>query len=612
MKHLLLCLALATNTLFATPTRLDIPEEFRWNLDAMYPTHDHWHQEFNSLQASATPYIYKGALASSAEAVQQTLTTYFSTARKYDILLAYAHLSHYQDMADPQTKALCGKIDQAVSEFAQKSSWIQPELFSLPDSTLQEYIKHPQLIEYSLFLERLARQKPHVRTSSEEELLAQITSALDATSKAYSALTNVDLKFGQIQDSNGNWHELTLGTAPVYSQSTDRMLRKNAAFQLASKYIEHENTITELFAGVVKNHHFIANARHYNSCLEAALSPNNIDVAVYHNLIKAVRSRLDLLHRYNKLKKELLGLDELHSYDLGAPLVTAATKDYSYAKARELVLEAVSPLGSEYQNILRNGLTKDRWADVYETTNKRSGAYSSGCYDCMPYMSLNFKGDLNDVFTLIHESGHSMHTYYSKTHQPFHTGDYSIFVAEVASLFNESLLRHMLLSRCQNKNERLEILNRALEDMSRTLFRQTQFAEFELFAHTSVEQNTTLTPKLLKDTFLELSKAYSGPAVTADPEFGIVWAVIPHFYNNFYVYQYATGISAALALSDQVLKGNELAKERYLDFLKAGSSSYPLDVLAKAGCDMRSPEPIHKALDVFEAYLNEFEQLLKQ
>ncbi len=616
MRKSLYFFILASQTLTASVSRNDIPEEDRWNLSAMYATCDSWQHELDSLLPSKTPPLfpqlitYKDSLGSSAENLPHTLNAYHDTLRKIEKLYVYANLSHYEDIANPQNKTRADQITEVLTSFSQETSWIQPELFSLPDKKFQEYLNNPKLAEYKKYLEKLLHQKPHVRSADEEQVIAQAMSVLESPAKAFSAFNNADIQFGTVHDSEGKAHTITHATAASALRSTDRTLRKNTFYTFTNKYLEHENSITELFAGTVKSHHFVAKTRRYNSCLEAALKPNNIDVQVYHSLIEATRARVDLLHRYVKLKKQHLNLDELHQYDMAVPLASYDTKNYTYAEAQALTIEAVQPLGPEYSAILKNGLANERWVDRYENKNKRSGAYSSGCFDSMPYISMNFTGTLRDVFTLAHEAGHSMHTYHSTRHQPYHTAGYSIFVAEVASTFNEELLRQMLLSQAKSTQDKVVLLNQPLDDIQATLYRQVMFAEFELFAHSACEQNTPLTPKLLKDKYLELCSFYYGPELTLDPECSIYWAVVPHFHANFYVYQYATGISAALALADNVLKGDDAALDRYLTFLRAGSSKYPLDVLADAGCDLRTPAPVDKALDQFESYLNELEQLL--
>ncbi len=616
MKKTLFCSLLLAQSLVAVIARKDVPQDDCWNLAAMYATPEHWQSELDALVPSQIPpyfpqvSLHKGALGTSPQNLHETLSTYFSLERKLDKLYTYANLRYSEDVSESLNKSALDKINQIFQRFQQEASWINPELFSLSETTFLEYINHPELAEYKIALERLLKEKPHVLSSSSEEILAQATTLLKISSNTFAALNNADIKFNPILDSEGTPHELTHGSYLHHLASDDRILRKNAFFEMASKYSEHENTLAELYAGTVKGHHFIAQARRYNSCLEASLSQNNIDVEVYTSLIQAVRSRVDLLHRYLKLKKQILNFEELHPYDLFVPLVSCDTKNYTFQEAVELVIEAVKPLGPNYQQMVKNGLVNEHWVDRYENQGKKSGGFSSGCFDSMPYILMNFTGQLQDVFTLVHETGHSMHTLLSCGHQPYHTAGYSIFVAEVASIFNEELLRQMLLSRATTKKERLYLLNRAIEDIQSTLFRQVLLAEFELFAHNAIEQNIALTPKLLKDKFLELNQYYSGPDLIIDPENAMSWARVPHFHNNFYVYQYATGQAAALGLATDVLKGDENAIQRYFDFLKAGASEYPLEILSKAGCDLRTSVPVHKALDQFEAYLNEFEQLM--
>jgi oligoendopeptidase F len=344
--------------------------------------------------------------------------------------------------------------------------------------------------------------------------------------------------------------------------------------------------------------------------LEAALYPKNIDLDVYHALIKAVRSKASLLHRYMKLRKKILGVKELHCYDLYVPLVPSVDMKFGYDEAEDLVINSMKPLGNKYVDLLHDGLKKGRWVDRYENQNKRSGAYSSGCYDSMPYILMNYKGILRDVFTLAHEAGHSMHSLFSRQSQPYHYSDYAIFVAEVASTFNEEFLMQTLIQKAKSPKEKAFLLNEKLEDIRGTLFRQVCFAEFELFIHELAEKRIPMTPKVLKDKYLELTAFYFGPGVTIDPEIAIEWARIPHFYYNFYVYQYATGIAASMALAEHVRNDGAKAREKYLEFLRSGSSDYPINLLAKAGVDMRSPEPVIDAMHEFETLLDEFEKVV--
>ncbi len=612
MKKFLFISLLFTQTLSALIARKDVPEKDRWNVEAMYASLDDCQQDLQTI----VPHIpeaslNRGLLAKSYKYVLDTLATYYSLERKLTKVAVYSHLRHYEDVANNDTKTLLHRVTNVLEQFSKETAWIQPELLALPDDLFISYIHHPELAQYKIELEKLLRLKAHVRSIEEEELIARLQSTLDAPGRIHQVLQNADYKYGPVLDSQGTPHELTPGQFGTLLESEDRLLRKNAFLGIYAKQQEHENSLAELFLSHVKAHHFTAEARRYNSCLEAALAPNNIDPKVYHSLIEATHSRIELLHRYMALRKKTLQVDELHPYDLHVPLVKGVDKKYSFDEAVGLVLDAVKPLGKEYQSLLKNGLINDRWVDRYESQNKRSGAFSSGCFDSMPYILMNFSGCLRDVFTLVHESGHSMHSLFSIRNQPYITANYSIFVAEVASIFNEQLLRHNLLSQAKTNKEKAYILNQALEDIRGTLFRQVLYAEFELFAHTCVEQNIPLTLNTLKNKYAELYRYYNGPDVAIDPEVALEWSRVPHFFYNFYVYQYATGISCALNFADSVLSGTDVERERYLGFLKAGSSDYPLNVLEKAGCDMRTTAPVLKALDQFEAYLNEFEKLLE-
>jgi len=618
MKKWLFCLPLATNALFGMVSRTEVNVSDRWNIEDLYATPDVWQKELSSIATnSTTPYFpelsqYKGKLHESVENLQKTIVTNFALERKVTKLGLYAHLRHHEDMANADAKADDEKISRLIQDLIQETAWIQPEILSLPEKKFTEYLEHPLLAEYRTLLLKLYEQKKHFRTEKEEELMALALSAMGTASRTFSALDNADFQFGQVQDSTGNWHELTHATYLLLLQSEDRVLRKNAFMAMLNKYSEHENSLTELMAGTVKSHLFMAKARHYNSCLEAALKPKDIDPQVYYSLIEAVRSRISLYHRYLKIRKTALGVDELHSYDLFVPFIPEQNRRYSFEEAQELVIESVKPLGAEYTKQLAKGIKSDRWVDRYENKNKRSGAYSASCYDSMPYILMNFSGDLHDVFTLAHESGHSMHSLLSRQNQPYHYADYAIFVAEVASTHNEELLHKMLVNRAQSDAEKAYLIDQRIEEIVGSIFMQTKLAEFELFVHQAEEKGIPITAKLLRDKHEELNRFYNGPDLVLDPEAGIGWSRIPHLHKNFYVYQYATGISAALSLSDGVLNGTDLDRERYLQFLSAGSSDTPLEILAKAGCDMRTSKPVHRALDRFESLVYELEQLMQK
>lgn len=598
-------------------TRNEVPVSDRWNVEALYPNQKEWEEAFKAFvphpqQTPLWPSLqaYQGTLARGPSQVKEAIDLSMSIDRELTKLYTYAHLRHDEDIADPSFKKSYEQILNLAHAFAQESAWFQPELMALPDELLNEYLKSPTLSDYHFYLEKMIRMKKHTLSPDNEKLMALAGQALQSPHKAFSAINDADFKFGSVLNSQEEVKPLSHASYGIYVREQDRLLRERAFKQYHQKYESYENTLSELISGQMQNHFFNARARNFSSCLEAALFPKNIDTSVYHALIQAVHERLDVLHRYMKLRKEILNLQELHLYDVYVPLTSAVDIRMSYQEAEEIVIESVAPLGTEYQELLRKGFKDQRWVDRYENKNKRSGAYSSGCFDSMPYILMNYKTLLRDVFTLAHEAGHSMHSLYSRKNQPYQYSDYPIFLAEVASTFNEDLLTRLLVSRCKDPNEKIFLLNQKIEDIRGTLFRQTMFAEFELMLHQHVEQGTPLTPQLLKEEYRKLNGLYFGPATVIDKEIEIEWARIPHFYYNFYVFQYATGISAALALADKVVNGNQKDRDAYLSFLKGGSSKYPIEMLKMAGIDMTSPAPVKAAIDTFDRLLTELEQLL--
>lgn len=590
--------------------RKDTPKSDRWNVEALYPSLKAWEKDLAQFQKKKPPFFpeflkFKGSL-SDPKKIKSLLIAYFEIERALRKLYTYAHLRHDENIADEAYKKANDKISTLYHQFEEETSWMQPELLSVDKKVLES----PVLKEFSFFLEKLLRLKPHTLSAPEEKILALSSAALNTSQKAFSAISDADFKFGFIEDKDKKQVELTHGSFGLHMRSPDRVLRKNAFTAMLGKYSSFENSITELLNGKVQDHLFNAKARNYSSSLDAALYPKNIDTSVYHSLIKAVHNNIDALHDYMKLRKKALKLKELHLYDIYTPIVKSVDMKFSYKEAEELVIESVAPLGTTYQNLLKKGLQKDRWVDRYENINKRSGAYSSGCFDSSPYILMNFKGILRDVFTLAHEAGHSMHSLLSRTHQPYHYSDYAIFVAEVASTFNEELLMNTMLKNASTKAQKAFLINEKLEDIRGTLFRQTKFAEFELFIHTMSEKRIPITPALLKEEYLRLSQFYFGDNVVIDPEIAIEWARIPHFYYNFYVYQYATGISAALALNTRVMKGDKKEQENYLRFLKSGSSDHPIELLQLAGVDMRSTKPVESAINTFRTLTQELQKLI--
>lgn len=596
--------------------RSDISSSDQWNVEALYPSFEAWEKEFSeaSGRASASPRwpslaAYRGKLGTGPDTLKSAFEELFTLSRRLEKLYAYAHLRHDEEITHDIHKRAYQQIVSLLHDFHQESSWLEPEILSLPQQTIEQYMQTPQLSPYRFYLEKIVRMRPHTLASEQEELLAMAGKPMEAPPKAFSALNNADIKFGRIQDSTGKEHELSHGLYQLYLRSPDRVLREQAFKCLHGKYFDLENTLAELLYGQIQSHIFMSKARRFSSCLEAALYPKKIPLSVYHSLIEAVRGGLPLLHRYMTLRKKILKLPELHLYDIHVPLVPQLEIQMDYKQAEDAVIESAAPLGADYQTILKKGLKHNRWVDRYENKNKRSGAYSSGCYDSFPYILMNYRGILRDVFTLAHEAGHSMHSYLSNQSQPYHDSRYPIFVAEVASTFNEELLMDYLLKKSKKKEEKLFLINQKIEDIRGTLFRQTMFAEFELKIHELVESGTPLTPALLKEIYLKLNADYFGPETFIDPEIAIEWARIPHFYYYFYVYQYATGISAALSLAETILKGDEQARENYLTFLKGGNSLFPIDLLKLAGVDMTTAAPVQATLRKFESLLAELESL---
>lgn len=596
--------------------RSEIAEGDKWDVQSFYPSFEAWEKEFAKIKGESSaprwPALaaFRGELGKGPARLKELLEAFFALDRSVGKVATYAHLRHDENLTDDQFKSSFQKAMSLNHDLLQEAAWIEPELLALPEEKLNQYLRDPLLADYRFYLEKIVRMKKHTRSAQEEELIAMAAKPLSALHKSFSVLENADFRFGTIRDQDGKTHELTHGSFQLYLRSPDRTLRANAFKGLHKQFIDYENTLCELLQGEMQTHWFYARSHNFNSCLEAALYPKQVDPSVYRALIESVRSQIGSLHRYMNLRKRVMKLPELRLYDMYIPLVEQQEREVAYDEAEQMVIGAMAPLGKEYSELLKKGLEKDRWVDRYENLNKRSGAYSSGCFDSHPYILLNFKGILHDAFTLAHEAGHSMHTLLSNSNQLYHNSQYPIFLAEVASTFNEDLLMRKMQQQAKEGKERAYLINQKIDDIRATLFRQTMFAEFELYLHELVEQDVPLTPSLLKKKYRELNEFYFGPEVVLDDEVDIEWARIPHFYYNFYVYQYATGISAALALAEKVVKEGEKARDSYLNFLKGGGSRYPLDQLKTAGVDMATPEPILGAIAVFDGLVKELEALL--
>jgi oligoendopeptidase F len=524
--------------------------------------------------------------------------------------LVYASMRKDEDTTN---STYLGMFDRAMQLYVHAStviSYIEPEILALPQATLDRFVREtPGLSLYGQQLDDMNRNRPHVRSSEVEAVLAAAGEISEVPDAIFSMIDNADLKLPQIKNEKGEEVQLTQGNYLVYIRSTDRSVRKEAFEGMHGTFLKQRNTIAATLSGQVKGNIFFTRQRAFSSSRERALARYNIPVSVYDNLVETVGEHIQLLNRYMQLRKRLLQLDELHMYDLYVPIVKETAGEISFSEARDTVVAALAPLGENYTSTLKQAF-KERWIDVYETPGKRSGAYSGGGYKTRPFILLNFQNKRDSMYTLAHELGHSMHSYFTRSNQPFQYGDYTIFVAEVASTLNEGLLTEYLLRTTDDPTERLAILNHSLEDLRGTLFRQTMFAEYEQQIHSQAEQGQPLTADTLSAMYRSMNEKYYGGQAFIDELIDIEWARIPHFYYNFYVYQYATGISAASALVQQILQEGKPAVDRYLKFLSSGSSDYSIELLKKAGVDMTSPEPVRQALQLFDSHLTQMEELL--
>ncbi|MFB6465349.1 oligoendopeptidase F [Cytobacillus sp. Hz8] len=596
------------------PTRSEIAVEDTWRLEDIFASDDDWEKEFTEVK-NLIPGVeeFQGKLGESANSLYDVLQYQDQLLERLSKLYSYAHMRYDQDTTNSFYQGLNDRIRTLYSQAASALAFIVPEILQIDEGKVNGFLAEKEELKlYKHSLEEINLQRPHVLSADKEALLAQASEVLSASSNTFGMLNNADLEFPSIKDENGEEIEITHGRFIRFLESEDARVRKDAFKAVYKRYGQFRNTFASTLSGQIKNDNFQAQVRNYQSARHSALAGNNIPEAVYDNLVSTINDHLHLLHRYVKLRKKVLGLDELHMYDLYTPLVKNVKMEITYEEAKDLALKGLAPLGEDYLNVLKEGF-ENRWVDVHENKGKRSGAYSSGTYGTNPYILLNWQDNVNNLFTLVHEFGHSVHSYYTRKNQPYPYGDYSIFVAEVASTCNETLLNHYLLETIDDEQKRLFLLNHFLEGFRGTVFRQTMFAEFEHLIHQKAQNNEAITADMLTNEYYALNKKYFGEEdIVLDEEIGLEWSRIPHFYYNYYVYQYATGYSAATALSKQILEEGKPAVERYLGFLKSGSSDYPIEVLKKAGVDMTSPKPVEEACKVFEERLNEMESLLSK
>lgn len=595
------------------PKRSDVPAEYKWRLEDMYPTDNDWEADVQKVkQLTEKIAAMKGSLATSGKQLLAVLTLQDELLKTLDQVYVYARMRRDEDNANSKYQGLTDRATSLSTQVYGSISYIQPEILAIPTEDLQTWMKEVEgLGHYRILLEEITRFKPHTLSAEEEALLANMSELASSPSKIFGMLNNADMKFPMITDENGEEVELTKGRYTQFMESKDRRVRKEAFEALYSTYGKFRNTIAASLTSAIKGDVFYARTRKYPSALYAALFADNVELPVYDNLIATIHEHLPLMHRYIALRKKLLGVDELHMYDLYVPIVPETDMKIPYDQAVSTIKEALHPLGEEYGRILEEGFSNG-WIDVHENEGKTSGAYSWGAYTSHPFVLMNYQDNVNNMFTLAHEMGHALHSYYSNHAQPYTYADYKIFVAEVASTLNEALLMNHLLETTTDKKQRMYLINHYLEQFRGTVFRQTMFAEFEKIVHAKEEQGEPLTAESLSTIYRELNVAYHGPDMVVDSEVDLEWARIPHFYRGFYVYKYATGFSAATSLSKQILEEGQPAVDRYLQFLKGGSSDYPLNLLKGAGVDMTSPTPIAEALSVFKELLEELEQLVEQ
>lgn len=594
------------------PERSEIAEKDRWAVEDMYPSDEAWMADLEKLKAdTAELSSYAGKLCQDAKTLLAYAQKLESTSVRLSNIFNYSSRRNDEDTRVAKYQEMEGMSMSAYVAFSAATAFETPEIMAISDADMERfYAEEPGLERYRRYIFNIRRHAAHVLSASEEKLLAMAGEMAQAPQDIYSKFADADLKFPDAVDKDGNKHPLSQGTFVSCMESDDRVLRKSAFETTYNTWASKKNTFAAILNAQVKSLQFNANARKYASPLEASLDQTNVPVSVYHNLIEAVHQNLDKMHRYVRLRKKLLGVDELHFYDLYTPLVPGADVKIPFEQAKQTVYESLAPMGEDYRKILKEGF-ENRWIDVYQNVGKRSGAYSSGAF-VHPYVLLNYSGTLDSQFTLTHEMGHALHSYHSNKYQNPVDADYVIFVAEVASTCNEALLMEHLLSKTTDKKERAYLINHFLEQFRTTLYRQTMFAEFELLLGQLNQQGVALTAERMCEEYKKLNHLYFGDDIVLDDEISYEWERIPHFYYNYYVFQYATGYSAAIALSRRILREGEKAVKDYIGFLSGGCSKDPIDLLKGAGVDMSTPEPVNQALALFGELIDEMEALMAE
>ncbi len=591
------------------PERKEVAAEHRWDLTPLFEDDGKWDALFAEAEADLEGYErFRGRVGESAKALKEAVEFDLAVSRKIERLYTYAHLKSDEDKSNDRYLAMLQRIVGLSTRAAEASSFLTPEIHRVKDPVMAQYLADEALSPYRFFLEKVLRTKPHTHEEKIEQILAMSQEMAQTAATAFGQLDNVDMRFGAVKDEKGNETELSHGNFITFLSSPDRSVREKAFFQYYREYEDHRHTLAAVFSQSVKKDVFYSRVRNFATCRRAALFPDDVPESVYDNLVAAVRKNTAPLFSYFRFRKKALGVETLHFYDTYVPIVKDIPFSMTFEEAAATAKKALSPLGKEYTETLEKGLSGG-WVDRYENRGKRSGAYSSGCYDSPPYILLNYEdANINSLFTLVHEAGHSMHSHYSRTHQPYVDHDYTIFVAEVASTFNEILMGEYLLDHYRDDPAmQAYIINREIDNIRATLYRQTMFAEFEKITHEMAEKNEPLTLETLTGVYRELLAAYFGDTMALDDVLGLECLRIPHFYHAFYVYKYATGISAAIALARKVMEEGKPARDRYLDFLKLGGSMFPLDELREAGVDMETPAPVEAAIAHFAEKVKQLE-----
>ncbi|MCZ3759742.1 oligoendopeptidase F [Lactobacillus gasseri] len=597
----------------ALPTRNEVSDDLKWDLSRVFKNDQEWEQEYKQVaQEIKNLSKFKGTLAKSGKDLYEGITAILAVNRRLEKVYVYATMSSDVDTSNNHYLGFVAKAQSLANQMSAAIAFVDPEILSIPEETLAKFMQdEPRLENYRHRLEQITQKRPHTLPANEEKIIADAGDAMGTSANTFNVLTNSDMEYGYVQDEDGEMVQLSDGLYSLLIQSQDRNVRKNAFDVMYASYGQFENSLASTLSGEVKAHNFNARVHKYNSAREAALSENSVPTAVYDTLIKEVNSHLDLLHRYVALRKKILGLKDLQMYDMYVPLTGKPVLSYNFEEAKEEARKALAPLGEDYLKHV-DYIFNNRVIDVVENQNKVTGAYSGGAYDTDPYELLNWEDTLDSLYTLVHETGHSVHSWYTRNTQPYVYGDYPIFVAEIASTTNENILTEYFLDKITDPKTRAFVLNHYLDSFKGTLFRQTQFAEFEQFIHETDANGQPLTADVLDEFYGNLNQRYYGDSVEPGGEIAMEWSRIPHFYYNFYVYQYATGFAAATALANKVVHGTEQERDAYINFLKSGSSDYPTEIMKRAGVDMTKADYLRDAFDTFEKRLNEFEKIVNE